>query len=605
MSNKGGLSMGATPEELFQAAVEAFDRDDNARGLTLAGTAAAEGYLPAQRGMGIAYLRGEFGLSIDADKALYWLNQAAEQGDGASYQCLAELYSNLLNDPDRAYSYLEQAAAHGFIGAYRHIGDYNYYEHIKHPDMQTAIDAYRYLAQRGDDYCAAMYGFLLLFNVGNDQTARNFCRDGAAGREKNEQYLAAARHYLGKAAVREAQVVARFAARPTYDRNARHFKSYQQLLEKLRAEDDGTYLYRGQVAEYPYPLRASAYRKCDYSRSAFRGDRELQLRKSGAQFFFEDQQRATLTMEQKLKRFLSVFTNTALGYPLSQAMLQQAGYSSEGLDVSYDYRLALFFSLFELCGASEGDRVAGHYYLKKNTRTDSVIYRWKRPPVTASFDLLQKNYYTCPWLIPSYELLDLFGTCSTLEESVQSIRDYLAAIGWGGDFWYRTGEITGHRPLQLIKLPEVFRKDCRIKAQKAALLLPDLIMSNPMIDALNNDTFTAPMPKVGLPYKLVQDLADASLCEIFTFECGGIDADRATAEIGADPDSIYDDGKPDLSHLLLYGLLETAYSDLEKCGNRVLTNAPFPSYGLTYHEIRDELLKRNKNNPSLIYRFDA
>lgn len=73
------------------------------------------------------------------------------------------------------------------------------------------------------------------------------------------------------------------------------------------------------------------------------GNPELQMRNWGREFYLEHSDCEYLFGNEQrkrshaIRRIMSVYLNSALGYPLTQALKQQAGYSSEGLDVSYDY----------------------------------------------------------------------------------------------------------------------------------------------------------------------------------------------------------------------------------------------------------------------------
>ncbi len=138
----------------------------------------------------------------------------------------------------------------------------------------------------------------------------------------------------------------------------------------------------------------------------------------------EDTDLASLREHKKahaVKRIISQYGNNALGYPLTQAFFQQAGYSSEGLDVSYDLCIALFFALYEFKNGK---------YVKKEfgeSKPYSVLYRWKLPENRIS---LQDNYYSKAHFIPTYDIFRNFSVCDSVEESRASLKRYLKAIHW-------------------------------------------------------------------------------------------------------------------------------------------------------------------------------
>lgn len=182
-------------------------------------------------------------------------------------------------------------------------------------------------------------------------------------------------------------------------------------------------IYRGQTAFYPPPLRPSVFRVCQHSRFAMEGNPELQMRNWGREFYLEHSDCEYLFGNEQrkrshaIRRIMSVYLNSALGYPLTQALKQQAGYSSEGLDVSYDY--STFFALHEFKN--------GEYTRKEAGNVPSVVYRWK---VLAESFSLQDNYYCKAHFIPSLDIIKSFGVCNNREESINSLDRYLEEIQW-------------------------------------------------------------------------------------------------------------------------------------------------------------------------------
>src|SRR4051812_30652810 len=134
------------------------------------------------------------------------------------------------------------------------------------------------------------------------------------------------------------------------------------LVEQLVAEHQpGTY-YRGQSREFAGPLWPSQYRALFRSNDCLTFDQELTLRKSGSRFHlrlsssdwtpFPDAAAYYASVaEAQVKLFVIRHLRNALGYPLGEACFQQAGWRSEGLDVTSDVKVAMFFALHEWTGS--------------------------------------------------------------------------------------------------------------------------------------------------------------------------------------------------------------------------------------------------------------
>jgi TPR repeat protein len=69
-----------------------YEEEDEAKGLELMTKAAELGYVKAQIFMGNAYAYGYPVPDEDNDKAAYWYQKAAEQGDAEGYFSLAQIY---------------------------------------------------------------------------------------------------------------------------------------------------------------------------------------------------------------------------------------------------------------------------------------------------------------------------------------------------------------------------------------------------------------------------------------------------------------------------------------------------------------------------------
>src|SRR5258708_6202948 len=120
------------------------------------------------------------------------------------------------------------------------------------------------------------------------------------------------------------------------------------LLERLRSEDDGSYAYRGQVRQYSLALVPSTYRPFIHTADRF-APAVATLRSVPQARFVEYDLPVTGVpdAESRLefqKRLLGDTVRNALGFVLKEVFCQQAGLNSEGLDVTTDLDVALFFA---------------------------------------------------------------------------------------------------------------------------------------------------------------------------------------------------------------------------------------------------------------------
>lgn len=250
-----------------------------------------------------------------------------------------------------------------------------------------------------------------------------------------------------------------------------------ELLQQLKAEHNEHYVYRGEPQQYPPPMWPSKYRRSYVSENYVRLNKELTLRRCGAQFFFrldfvrdpshgkDPVMYERLMKSQHLLQMCMAHLRNALGYALAEAMYQQAGWSSEGIDVSYNPMVAMTFAL------SKWQDGQAHLW---NRPEPAVVYRFKIEKVQWSLDDLRKyNYYSCPSLIPTRELCRLFPTGSH-EDFRTSLHKYQQAIAWNSmDF--DLGALQGKRPFEILHLPRSWATQSRVERQHAALLLPDSV----------------------------------------------------------------------------------------------------------------------------------
>ena len=101
-----------TAEQLYQQAA-ALDKEGQAdKAITLYTGAAELGYVPAQLRTGVAYLSGK-GTAQDYQKAVYWLQKAADQNNASAISNLALCYSNgygVAKDEQKAMALYQKAA---------------------------------------------------------------------------------------------------------------------------------------------------------------------------------------------------------------------------------------------------------------------------------------------------------------------------------------------------------------------------------------------------------------------------------------------------------------------------------------------------------------
>lgn len=511
--------------------------------------------------------------AIQQIKRMYYIHGASNANDQEE-------------DFNKAYNYLCKAVEAGWEQGYRYLGDYHYYGRIDQTSFKEALENYKRLADT-DEYCNYMYATCLLFQTGDEETAseKNRAWENSWKRLNNIDYGVA-------------KILSYYVNRKIENVSSEKVYSLEGLYQKLRKEEEqnpGQYIYRGQNRYYHHPLRPSGYRGCRYSRFAMQGYPELQIKKSGKEFYFEYGYAYNKTPKEfkahACMRLLSAYLNNALGYPLTQALCQQAGYNSEGIDVTDSIDIAFFFAAHIYQN--------GQYLPKQASKAQSVIYRWKKPKVQGDLSLLHNNYYTCPGLIPTKEILSSFKQCNTEEEFSKSFQDYKEAIGWGRYPFYFEGE----RPYHLLRLPSSKLQNSRIFHQEASLLMPDCIPSQMELNTHRVNGFQPPIPDTGLPYKLVEDLSASYDCEIFL-----VDYEKAEEgilkELGLpNPDHIYRGDDEDISHMLTKGIIETMYQEIHEMGSFAITNSPMPGYQISYYDLINQLQEWQQDRESYQYFF--
>lgn len=325
----------------------------------------------------------------------------------------------------------------------------------------------------------------------------------------------------------------------------------KELLEKLRKEHKDTYYYRGQTKKYETPLWPSMYRGLGLI-NTMELPQDLKRRCNwGVKFGFK----SNILVDEKysdpknielreLKRCIMGYVRNGLGYCLSESMFQQAGWESEGLDVTSDINIAMFFATHSYYKGK---------YNKELSDNLRVIYRWEFPKEDWNFNRLnESNYYNSPRLFPSAQILDLFDECDSISEFQQSIHEYRNAIGWNADFDYM--DIQGKRPFNLIKIPTSWKSRSRIVQQSASLIFPDSISYEEFNhkysfqDAQCND-----MTANGGAF--IEDLSTASNSDIFLFRVEPNDFNY----FDIDDTQIYIND--DISHQFLIGWMKSFHQN--------------------------------------------
>lgn len=512
-------------------------------------------------------------------------NLLKRRPDENVYMLLGHLYSQgngVVKDSNKAYEYYEKAAGMDSVEAMKATAQMNFLAKVNHPSFLKASDWYHKAALKGDSESMYMAGICDLFR---EETEIISEKEDKESWEKGIMLLK-------ESGERRAVPLLHYALRSLPHRKKPKLISLAELYKILcENAEKGDYVYRGQTRAYACPLRPSAYRPSRYSRFAMLGEPSCQQKNWGREFYLEHNNFDHMGQEKRtghaIKRIMSVHINNALGYPLTQALFQQAGYSSEGLDVSYDIRIALFFALYEYKNGK---------YLKKESKEPSIIYRWKLPTEKVT---LESNYYSKAHFIPTLDIFNSFDVCESIEESVSSLNRYLNEINWGKiDF-----TISKRRPFELIKIPRRALTHSRIAAQKAALLLPDFI-SGYLEQTTHEQWGYNVSKKTDLEWKLVQDLSDPSVCDSFLIDCSSLnDSDFKNLP---KPEDIYDDSKDDIAHILTRNIFERTYQEIMESGIPIVeTNPVMPGYGISYQEVLNQLKKWNEQRNRYQYFFES
>jgi len=330
--------------------------------------------------------------------------------------------------------------------------------------------------------------------------------------------------------------------------------SLKELLAKLREEHNSSFYYRGQLQQYESPLWPSMYRDVAYM-EAMEMPKYLERRCNRGNYFgfmsaFFKSEKYTNPEEIKmreLKRLLMMYARNALGYCLAEAMFQQAGWSSEGLDVTSNIDIAVFFATHRYINKES------KYEKDRNYNRERIIYRWSFDKEIWDFKKLNKsNYYNCPALFPSNKILDLFGVCESIEEFERSVETYREIIDWSG--FFDPTDLQGNRPYDVIKLPYRWKMNSRIVQQDASLIFPDTISLEEFKSHLygNFPDFERLSSMGGF---FVEDLSMTHNCEKFIFKIEPDDFDI----INVNDNQVYIED--DISHRFLAGWMKSFFQN--------------------------------------------
>ena len=251
------------------------------------------------------------------------------------------------------------------------------------------------------------------------------------------------------------------------------------LVERLAAEDHGDYLYRGQTKKYSAPLVPSLFRPMVGEKQCLGNKESHSLRNIKDASFVEtlvpDEVKAILS-ETTLKDYSNrLYINDVLikhfGYPLAQSLSQQAGLWSEGLDVTTDLSVAVFFATHQYDFNSDS-------YILAN-KGEGVIYRWpiKREGEQTLHSLKNTDFYSCPIFLNSKSILDSFQQCNDVQESTMFLYYYMMVKFWGPKLKINGVKLNIDHPFDLLKLPRDAILESRITKQSAGLLIPDQLLN--------------------------------------------------------------------------------------------------------------------------------
>lgn len=296
-------------------------------------------------------------------------------------------------------------------------------------------------------------------------------------------------------------------------------QAIDQVLEKLKREDDDSYVYRGQLKEYPGPLVPAAHRPL--VRQLRHYDNEplpMTLRRVNGVRLVErvltgssaDRETALDYQRRQVRTHMRGF----FGFAFTEVLSQQAGLCSESLDVTTDPEIAAFFASHQWNLGQNKQANYSPYIPPTSSENVGIIYRWKIERPQLSITALKSWLYTlCPPVLDSYGILKLFEKCNTVIESIDSMLRYRSS------FVNEMGIMAadrGNRPLELLRLPYLVQTTSRIVKQKAMLLVPDALENRSFWETQYPDF---PRPAFGFwdGMPLIEDFSKSRNVETFYF----------------------------------------------------------------------------------------
>ena len=305
-----------------------------------------------------------------------------------------------------------------------------------------------------------------------------------------------------------------------------------ELIKKLKKEHCPGCYYRGQTKLYEQqPLWPSGYRhSCPIGPFPITGrDGIKRMYRFWPAYFNvtgDEDETASKIHQYKLrnkKRVHMGYARNALGYCLSEALFQQAGWESEGLDVTSNPDVAFYFATHDFIQKDKK-------YQRTTSNGKHVIYRWKFKDEDWDFERLNRtNFYNRPTLFPTKKIFSLFDAASNQEDFLRSLETYRRNIGWNGGALsgFMWENIEGRRPFSDIRIPKEWLQSSRIVNQDAALLFPHVIREydQSLIDyaiscfaVVQRDKVAPILNDSG---KFVEDFTYSNDCEVFTFQDNG------------------------------------------------------------------------------------
>ncbi|MCX6239211.1 MAG: FRG domain-containing protein [Bacteroidia bacterium] len=242
---------------------------------------------------------------------------------------------------------------------------------------------------------------------------------------------------------------------------------FNDLLEKLASEHQSGYVYRGQNQDYG-TLLTSGYRNAVDTRQipfCKTGNHSLHDRGNVFRPLIDKIQ---WTKDQIRLWDFSALCKVKIGYLLSQLFCQHCCLPTEGLDVTEDFRVAAFFSIFNYklnCYIDNSAQLGIIYRIKVNVNS------------SLSFpDLKKINVYSCPFYVNGANILHLLGRCENQSESIKSLNIYFNEKQDIEDSLENANDILLNLPLEYIKLPDKELGKSRIMMQRAGLIFPDTLL---------------------------------------------------------------------------------------------------------------------------------